>query len=140
MKAEYTAVKNRLTAHTILDGAVDDVVRRTDDGNAVQDNYVVLTMSVPEEDTDRFTAVTLSGADREVVFSTQAVAVDVAGVMTFVDAIKSQLLGHRLTVTGRTCTPIRRLPDVEEGEIRYDRTARLFYVHMSWSFWSKRPA
>lgn len=137
---EYEALKARLEEHDMLDGFIADAVRVNDDGVPVADNYVVLSMSVPDEDAARFTAVTLPGADAEVVFNTQAVAVDMVAVMRYIEAIKAQVLGHVLTISGRTCTPIKRLPDVEEGEVRYDRTARLFYAHMSFAFWSKKAA
>ena len=139
MRAEAAAVKTRLSADSILSGKVYDSVRVSEGGDAVRANYVVVSFSVPEEETARFSAVTYADADREVVFNVQCVAVDADGVMLLVERAKAQLLGYMLTVAGRTCTPIRRLPDVEEGEIRYDRSARLFYVHMSFAFWSKRP-
>ncbi|WP_405375989.1 MULTISPECIES: hypothetical protein [unclassified Microbacterium] len=138
MILEYQAVKARGEEAPSLEGVISDVVRVNDAGGAVRDNYVVLTMSVPAEETDRWTAVTRPDHDREVVFGTQAVAVDPTGVMLFVEDLKAQYLGHVLTVDGRRCDPIRRLPDVEEGEIKHDRTSGLFYAHMSWAFISRR--
>src|SRR5690606_17915639 len=107
----------RLGADSILTGKVYDSVRVSEGGDAVRTNYVVVSFAVPEEETARFSAVTYAGADREVSFNVQCVAVDADGVMLFVERAKAQLLGHVPAVTGRTCTPIRRLPDVEEGEI-----------------------
>lgn len=138
MRAEWDALKARAEENEHLQGAVFDVVRKNDAGEIVRANYVVLTMSVPEEEADRWTVVPQPDHDREVVFDTQAVAVDVPGLIWLIEDIKKQYLGHRLTVPGRRCDPIRRLPDVEEGEIRHDRTAGLFYVHLSWAFTSRR--
>ncbi len=137
MRAEWAALKARAEENPHLAGLIEDVVRVNDSDEPVQANYVVLTMSVPEENTDRWTAVRRPDQDREVVFNTQAVAVDPAGVMFFVEDLKAQFLGHRLTVPTRNCDPIRRLPDVEEGEIRHDRSAGLYYAHMSWAFISR---
>lgn len=134
MKTEFDAVRSRLTDSAALEDLVFDVIRKNADGDLVQDNYVVLSMSVPEESLDRWTAVARPGDTIEVSFNTQIVAVDPAGVMLLVDDVKGQLLGQRLTVAGLASDPIRRLPDIEEGEIRHDRTAGLYYVHMSWAF------
>lgn len=140
MRLERAAIRARLSADTLLNGRVYGTVRVSAGDEAVRDNYVVLSLSIPEEDTSRYTAVTYADADREVVFNVQCVAVDEDGVDRYIEAVKTRLLGHVLTITDRTCTPIRRLPDVEEGEVRYDRTARLFYAHMSFAFWSKKAA
>lgn len=139
MRAEFNAFKARAEAHTIITGKTDTTVRVTKSGDAVRENYVVLWPAAPDRlNDDRFNLVPTSASDRLLTFDTRPVAVDADGVLMFAEALLAQLVGHELTVTGRACSPIRLVEGVEEGRVEYDRSSRLYYLDMSFRFWSRR--
>ncbi len=133
----YTAVVNRLNAG-ILAGKVDEVVRFTTGVNpeAVRANYVVVNMPMPNLPDTRLTDVAEAASFAVYDIDVRSVAVDRGGCMLFAQTVRDRLLRHVLTVPGRVCTPIRLIPPVEEGQVQYDRTARLFYIDESFRFTS----
>jgi hypothetical protein len=140
VRAEYNAFVARLRAHTQLANKTDTVVRFNTDGTAVRANYVVAFPAVPHELRDRrFTAEQKLDSDRYLSFDVRVVAVDSDGLMLLVEAVMAQLVNHALTVSGRRCDPIVMATDgVEEGRVDYDRTSRLFFVDLTFEFWSRR--
>lgn len=141
MRAEYSAFGARLRAHPQLANKTDTVVRVNTDGSPVRANYVVAFPAVPDSlGDDRYLALQDVESDRFLSFDVRVVAVDADGLMLLAEAVMAQLIRFTLTVSGRRCEPIRMATDgVEEGRVEYDRTARLFYVDMSFEFWSRRP-
>lgn len=138
MRAEFAAFKARLEQSPVLAGKVFPVVRKNGD-EPVRANYVVAKSSKPDRlDDDRFTVVPEFLSDRRFTYDVRVVTVDDGGLDTLGEAVLRQLVGHRLTVAGRRCDPIRLVEDVEEGD-GYDRTADLFYRDFSFRFWSRRP-
>ena len=133
----YDAVVARLN-NGILSGRVDEVVRMTTGSTPeyVRANYVVVNMPMPDLRDHRFTGP--QSADDFAVYDVdvRSVAVDRGGCMLFAQTVRERLLRHVLTVPGRVCTPIRLIPPVEEGQVQYDRTARLFYIDESFRFTS----
>lgn len=133
----YDAVVARLN-NGILAGKVDEVVRMTTGSTPeyVRANYVVVNMPMPDLRDHRFTGP--QSADDFAVYDVdvRSVAVDRGGCMLFAQTVRERLLRHVLTVPGRVCTPIRLVPPVEEGQVQYDRTARLFYIDESFRFTS----
>ena len=140
MRAEYSAFLARLRAHPSLANKTDTAVRTDSAGTPVRANYIVAFPAIPDDLRDaRYTALQSVDSDRFLSFDVRAVAVDAEGLLLHVDWVMSQLIGHVLTVPGRRCDPIRMATDgVEEGTVQYDRTSRLFYVDMSFEFWSRR--
>lgn len=140
MRAEYNAFLARLRAHAQLANKTDTVVRFNTDGTPVRANYVVAFPAVPDSlGDDRYLALQAIDSDRYMSFDVRVVAVDADGLMMLVEAVMAQLIRFTLTVPGRRCDPIRMATDgVEEGRVEYDRTARLYYVDMSYEFWSHR--
>lgn len=138
MRAEFAAFKARLEESPVLAGKVFPVVRKNGD-EPVRANYVVAKSSKPDRlDDDRFTVVPEFVSDRRFTYDVRVVTVDADGLDTLGEAALKQLVGHRLSVVGRRCDPIRLVEDVEEGD-GYDRTADLFYRDFSFRFWSRRP-
>lgn len=139
MRAEYTAFLARLRAHPQLANKTDTVVRFNTDGTPVRANYVVAFPAVPDELRDRrFTARQTVDSDRYMSFDVRVVAVDSDGLMLLVEAVMS-LIDNVLTVPGRRCDPIVMATDgVEEGRVDYDRTSRLYFVDLTFEFWSRR--
>ena len=140
MRAEYNAFLARLRAHQMLANKTDTVVRFNTDGSAVRANYVVAFPAVPDDLGDyRYTRGQALDSDRFMSFDVRVVAVDADGLLLLVEAVMPQLIGHTLVVDGRVCDSIRMATDaVEEGTVQYDKTARLYYVDMSFEFWSRR--
>lgn len=138
MRAEFAAFKTRVAAHSMLSNKTDTVVRLKADGTPVRTNYVVLTPGIPDLDDDRYTAPQVVESKRICRYDTRIVAVDVDGLLLLTEALHTQLIGATLTVSDRTCDPIRLLPGVEEGRVQFDRTARLFYLDETYEFVSRR--
>lgn len=138
MKAEFAAFKSRLEGSPILAGKVFPIVRKNGD-EPVRTNYVVAKSSKPDRyDDDRLTAVNVFESDRRFTYDVRVVATSDDGLDVLGEAVVKQILGHTLTVSDRTCSPIILVPDVEEGD-GYDRTADLYFRDFSFRFWSRRP-
>lgn len=138
MKLEFAAFKARLESSPILAGKVYPIVRKDADG-PVRANYVVARSSKPDRVTDaRFTSVDTFDSDRRYTYNVRVVAVDAGGLDVLGEAVARALLGFTLTVSGRSCSPIELVPDVEDGD-GYDRTADLYYRDFGFRFWSRRP-
>lgn len=140
MRAEYNAFVARIRAHPQLANKTDTVVRLNADESPVRANYLVCYPAAPADlDDNRYTALQDVNSTRSLSFDVRVVAVDADGLMLLVEALMGQLIRHTLTVPGRRCDPIRMATDgVEEGDVEYDRTARLFYIDMSFEFKSRR--
>ena len=140
MRAEFSAFRARLEAHPILAGKIDTAIRITTTGEAVRENYVVAYPASPTRlDDDRYTAVPTAVSASDFDYDVRYVAVDADGVLILADATHKQLVGHRLTVAGRACSPLRLVPGVEEGRVEFDRASRLYYLDDTFRFTS-RPA
>ena len=136
MRAEYTAFKGRLADSPLLVGKVDTAVRVTNDGSAVRANYVIAFPSVGALDDERFTAPQTTDSKRAFSNDVRVVAVDADGLLLLAEAVQSQMVGHVLSVAGRTCTPMRL--DLDSDTVGYDKTARLFCIDMTFEFESMR--
>lgn len=138
MKLEFAAFKARMEAHPKLAGKISAIVRKNEDG-PVRTNYVVAKSSKPDRlDDARFTGVNVFESDRRFTYDVRVVGTSADALDTLGEAVLMQLAGHTLDVTGRACSPLVLVPDVEEGD-GYDRTADLFYRDFSFRFWSRRP-
>lgn len=140
MRAEFSAFVALLRAHPMLANKTDTVVRLTSGGEAVRANYIVAFPAIPDDLGDkRYLALQSVDSDRFLSFDVRVVAVDADGVLLLTEAVM-QAIGKTLEVPGRRCDPIRMATDaVEEGTVKFDKTARLYYVDMSLEFWSRRP-
>lgn len=140
MRAEYNAFVARLRAHTMLANKTDTVVRLTTGGEPVRTNYIIAFPAIPDDLNDnRYTAAQAFDSSRFLSFDVRVVAVDPDGVLMLAEAVMQQTIGHALTVPGRHCDPIKMATDgVEEGTVKFDREARLYYVDLSLEFWSRR--
>lgn len=133
----YTPVFNRLNAVSSLAGKVFDSVRVTSAGEAVRENYVVIMNVLPVAlDDERYTARQALESSGDVAVDVRVAATSAAGRRFLVDAVTTQLVGHALTVTGRTCEPIRW--DLPATPGRYDPTARLHWQDLEFLFMSRR--
>ena len=138
MKAEFAAFKARLEDSPVLAGRVFPIVRKNGD-EPVRTNYVVAKSSKPDRyDDDRLTAVNVFESDRRFTYDVRVVTTSDDGLDVLGEAVAKQLLGHTLNVSGRACSPIILVRDVEEGD-GYDRTADLYFRDFSFRFWSRRP-
>lgn len=138
MRAEYTAFKSRLEGHPLLSGKVSTAVRFAN-GNPVRTNYVVAYPSAPDRlDDERYTAAPSASSERTLTYDVRVVAVDADGVLLLAEAVVAQVVGHRLSVSGRVCDPMWLVPGVEEGRVEYDKTTDLYYLDMSFRYVSRR--
>lgn len=141
MRAEYQAFLSRIRAHPMLANKTDTGVRVQEDGSAVRANYLVAFPAIAHElDDMRYTAIQKVESDRFLSFDVRVAAVDADGLMQLVEALTGQVIGHVLTVPGRTCNAIRMATDaLEEGTVKFDPVARLMHVTLTFEFWSRRP-
>lgn len=123
LPAHIEAAKELAVASTIIDvGMIHDVFRDSGD-TQVEDNYLVLNVTIVGYAGSRNTAPEDVNGDYTVEVRWRVVAVDAAGVFALVQALREQFVGRRLEVSGRACRPF----DSELDEARYDSNAGLFY-------------
>lgn len=137
MTAEWDAFKARLGGHTITAGKVFPIVRK-DSGGTVRTNYIVAKSAPPDRlDDGRAAGYQVPDSDKRFTFDVRIITTAADGLDIWMRAVFAQLLGYRLIVPGRRCTPIELVQNVEEGD-GYDRAADLFYRDLSFRFWSRR--
>ena len=111
---------------------IDEIERVTTGGEAVRANYVVVyPPAIPDLDDQRYTAPQRAVSRAVHRFDVRPVATSADGLLFLVDALMGGLIGASLSVPGRVVEPLRLVPGVEEGAARYDRTARLFYMDLT---------
>lgn len=137
LQDHYAAFTTRLRDGILAD-KVFDVVRLTSTGEPVRSNYLVVTIDLPVPDDGRFTVPQLVDGKAAYLFDVRTVATTQGAVLLLAQTARERLLGHVLTVPGRVCAPMRLVDPVEEGRIRFDRTAQLFYVDETFSVTSRR--
>lgn len=132
-KTHFDAIKTRIEAHALLDDKTFTAVRLDDSGDPVRSNYLVLYSLVTAVlDDDRYSSRQSVGSTVDYEFDVRVVAVDAVGLMLLVDAVKTQLIEHALSVSGRVCWPVRL--DTPGESARFDKDARLHYVDLSFMF------
>lgn len=137
LSAHYMAFRAWLTGDAWFTGKVDAVVRRNAAGDLVRANYAILTPAIPDRLSDeRFTATQRATSSARFTFDVRCVAVDADGALLWAEKTIGRLVGHSLTVAGRSCDPITLVEGVEENAVEYDRVANLYYVDMSFRFHS----
>ncbi|GAA5198525.1 hypothetical protein [Microbacterium jejuense] len=138
MKPEFNAYLARLRAHSTLANKTDTVSRVNTDGSPVRTNYVVAIPSTPTRlDDDRLSAPQRFESSRGLSVDVKVVAVDIDGLWLLLEAVQTQSIGHELIVPGRKCSPIvMATDDLEEGRMKYDPTAKLYYIVASFDFTS----
>lgn len=137
LQDHYDAFTARLRGG-ILSDKVHDVVRLTPTGDPVRANYLVVTIDLPTPNDDRFTALQRIDGKAAYRFDVRTVATTQGAVLLLAQTARERLLTHVLSVPGRVCDPLRLVDPVEEGRIRFDRTAQLFYVDETWEVVSRR--
>lgn len=136
MRAEFSAFKARVASGPVLTGRVYDTVRLNTDGTPVRDNYVVLTPSIPVLNDARYMVVETAVSAAVQTINAQVVATSRDGLLLLLEALQ-EVIGWTPDVPGRDCTPVSEVAGVEEGFEKFDRTARLYYIHTSYRFWSR---
>lgn len=137
MRAEYNAFKLALSEPPQLAGKVETSMRVTNAGETVRANYAIAYPGVPEFYDNRYTAGQVFESTRTCEFDVRFVAVDADGVMILAEAAMKHLLNRVLSVPGRVCDPIWLMAGVEENNLEFDRTSRLYYMDTSFSFVSR---
>lgn len=135
----FNAIKARIEAESTLAGDVHDTVRIDAEGGLIRDNYVILYRSPPESiGSGRFNAVADSSSELTFIFDVRAVGTSAAMCGAVLDKVMAQLVGFRLVVAGRSCTPIRL---ESSGRVTADQSVKpfLFYADAGFEFVS-RPA
>lgn len=135
----FDAIKARLEAGTGLSGKVHDTARINADGGLVRDQYVILYRSAPETiATDRFNHVAGVGHVLTFLVDVRAVGTSPSNCGAVLDRVLTQLTGHSLTVSGRSCTPMTL---ESSGRVAIDQSVKdfLYYADVSFELIS-RPA
>lgn len=135
MRAHFLAFKALLEYQPDLSGHVFSNVRLSA-GKPVRDNYVVLFPDGPADLVGRFTQAQSMVVRSRWRYDVRVVAVDAEGLLRLADAVAA-VVGQVPVVAGRSCTPVRLVPGVEEGRGRFDSTTDLHYLDLSFEFWSE---
>lgn len=140
LRTHYAAFKDHLAEPAMLADKVETTVRITNDGSAVRANYVVAFPGGPDQlDDERFMTTQAADSKADFSYDVRVVAVDGDGCLLLADEVIGQMVGTVLDVSGRTCTAVQ-LDAAESSRVTFDRTARLFYLDLTFQFTSQRSA
>ncbi|MBS1674641.1 MAG: hypothetical protein JSS74_11845 [Actinobacteria bacterium] len=140
MELEFAAFKALMAEDPTLADKIVTTVRRDSSGATVRDNYVVAKSGAPDRiDDARKSMVNTFDADRRYTWVVRVVATSDAGVDMIGTALMRQVVGKTLSVSGRSCTAIELVPDIDRPD-GYDRAADLLYRDFTFRFWSNRPS
>lgn len=120
-----------------LAGRVFDSVRFDGDENLVYDQYLILYHNAPAVISERFTLPPTLDATLDLEFDARAIGTTARAAAATMQAFHARVLGRRLTVTGRECTPIG--VGVSGGRVAVDRSVNppLYYMDSSVTFVSR---
>lgn len=136
MLAHFTAFKALLLAVTMLSNKVFSNIRVTN-GTPVRANYIVLFPDGPVDlDDGRLTSQQRAESRARYRYDVRIVAVDAEGLLLLADAVMS-LIGKVPVIAGRSSTPVKLVPGVEDGKGRFDSVTDLHYLDLSFEFWSQ---
>lgn len=136
--AHYDAMFARLNADSMLAGKGSDSAKRTAGGDPVRANYWVLYRAdVADLDDGRYSTIQRPNTTGRYRFDFRAVGTTTAAVMAFMDRAKQQLIGVKIPVGGRVTDPAFLVPEVDGGDVRYDKETDLFYADRSFEFVSQ---
>lgn len=137
MLAPHTAaVRAVVTSVPMLATKTYDSLRKSENDDLVRANYVVLTPTIPARRRDRYMIRQRADSAARYRFDVRVVAVDVDGCMLLADAVQS-IIGRTPEVVGRRCEPLALADAVEEGLMRFDREADLFYLDLTLEVYSR---
>lgn len=138
MKAEWASFKARMEGSTVIAGRVHPIVRKTSSGEPVRTNYVIAKSAPPDRlDDGRLAGSQQFESDHRFTYDVRIVVTAADALDLFAEAIFKRMLGHKLIVPGRRCTPIELVQNIEEGD-GYDQVSDLYFRDMSFRFWSRR--
>lgn len=138
MKAEWASFKARLEGSSILAGKVFPIVHKSSGGDPVRANYAVAKSAPPDRlDDGRLAGSQRFESDHRFTYDVRIVTTAADGLDIWAEALLKQVLGHKLIVAGRRCTPIELVQNIEEGD-GYDQVSDLYFRDLSFRFWSRR--
>lgn len=109
------------------------------DGTVRRATYLVLhDMGFDRQDDDRLTVTVQDAADGRYRVVVRVVATTRGGVRATIDALKTGLVGVRLTIAGRFCQPIEIDPGPYPIERDDDVKPPIFYCDLDFTFRSQR--
>lgn len=113
-----------------------DTVLYTPTGTFQQSNYVLLFPGLPRFESERYTGVARADGRRDFDVPFKAVGVQAGMVLNWLERV-SGLEGERLTVDGRSCTPLEI--GTERG-VLHDSSVKpgLFFID-GWVRFTSRP-
>jgi hypothetical protein len=137
VRAEWASFKTRMEGSPVLAGKVHPIIRKNGD-EPVRTNYAVAKSAPPDRLGDgRMAGVQRRESDQRYTYDVRLVGTTSDALDVWGEALLGQMLGHRLSVPGRRCSPIELVENIEEGD-GYDRTSDLYFRDLSFRFWSRR--
>ena len=137
MLTEHTkAVRDIVTSIPILTNKVHDALRTSEGDTLVQENYVVLTPTIPARRRERWNIRQQAASAARYRYDARIVAVDPDGCNLLADAVQLTI-GRTPIVEGRTCEPLALAEAVEEGGMQFDREAGLYFLDLTLEFVSR---
>lgn len=117
VEAVYTALKARLetTGLPVHDSAVVN-----DDDELVEATYYILFAPLPSDREERYAQGPSLDSTGDFDVDVRVVGATHTALLKAVDRLRTAFVGHRLVVSGRSCTPAR----VEMGKAELDRSIK----------------
>ena len=117
VEAVYTALKTRLETTGI---PVHDSALVTDQDELIIATYYILFAPLPSDREERYAQGPSLDSTGDFDVDVRVVGATHTALLKAVDKLRSAFVGHRLVVSGRSCTPAR----VEMGKAELDRSIK----------------
>lgn len=117
VEAVYTALKSRLSTTGI---PVHDSALVTDQDELIIATYYILFAPLPSDREERYAQGPSLDSTGDFDVDVRVVGATHTALLKAVDRLRSAFVGHRLVVSGRSCTPAR----VEMGKAELDRSIK----------------
>ena len=136
LQAHFAAWLGALRSRPKLANKVYTAVRFSSGTTPVRENYVVAYPSTPWDlDDSRYSVEQSVDSSALYRYDFRAVATTADGCLVLADDALA-LIGSRLDVPGRSCTAVELVGGVEEGRVEFDAAVNLFYLDLTFQFWS----
>jgi len=117
VEATYLALKARLATTGI---PVEDSAKVTDEDALEIGTYFILFAPLPTDREERYAEGVSVDSTGDYDVDVRVVAGSHTALLKAVDRLRGAFVGHRLVVSGRSCTPAR----VEAGKVDLDRSVK----------------
>jgi len=142
IREHFAAFKSWLLGDPVIAGfGVEDTIKVSPTGELVAGTYAVLFGGSPDFlGDDRMSAPQRPDSDAEYSYVVRSVSTTPGGVRAMQDRVIPRVVGHRLVVEGRRCSPVHHDTQASDGRPRPNESVKptLFFADDYFEFVSRR--